>query len=192
MKRNSTLRIVTALCLALTLFLPAAVLAESAAPVSDSGVSWDLTIEQMMKAEGVTDLDSADIYSVGDFTQYGFSHDADGENPATYVYYIFKNDLLVMLGHSADTSDLGEDADVTTVFDSMLSTMSETFGDPTIDDPQRFVDQLNALKAGTAEAGDVELFAGWDLGSGTELYLMGTPDGSVLYVYTLPTLVLGE
>lgn len=192
MKRNGILRIVTALCLSLTLLLPAAVLAESAESASDPGVSWDLTVEQMMEAEGVTDLDSADTYSVGDFIQYGFQHEADGENPSTYVYYIFKNDQLVMLGHNADISDLGDGADVATVFDTMLGTMSETFGDPTLDDAQRFIDQLNALEAGTAEAGDVELFAGWELGSGTELYLLGAPDGSVLYVYTLPALVLGE
>ena len=45
-----------------------------------------------MEAEGVTDLDSVDTYEIGDFVQYGFPHDADGENPAMYVYYIFKND----------------------------------------------------------------------------------------------------
>jgi hypothetical protein len=193
MIRRSALRVLTAVCLALWLLLPAAVLAESASSGADPGVSWDLTVDQMMEAEGVTDLSAVDTYAVGDFTQYGFPHEADAENPPTYVYYIFQNGRLVMLGHNADTSEMGDGADVATVFDSMLATMSETFGEPTIEDAQRFVDQLNAMEEGTAEAGDISLFAGWDLGSGTELYLMGPPDGgSILYVYTLPALVLGE
>lgn len=192
MKRNHALRYFAVLCLTLSLLLPAAVLAEIASSGADPGVSWDLTVDQMMEAEGVTDLSTVDTYTVGDFIQYGFLHDGDAENPPTYVYYIFKNGQLAMLGHNADTSEMGDGADVATVFDSMLATMSETFGEPTIEDAQRFVDQLNAMEEGTAEPGDISLFAGWDLGSGTELYLVGAPDGGMIYVYTLPALVLGE
>ena len=88
---------------------------------------------------------------------------------------------------------MGEDADVEATYDSMLSTMSDEFGEPTLSDAQTFIDQLNALEAGTAEPGDVGVFAGWELGYGTELYLMIAPDGSsILYVYSYPSMLLGE
>ncbi len=187
------MRFATALCLSLLLLLPAAALAESATATSEPEVAWDMTVEAMMEAEGVTDVDSVDTYSVGDFVQYGFPREADSENPETYVYYIFKNDQLVMIGHSMDSSAMGEDADVEAVFETMLSTISDEFGEPTLSDAQTFIDQLNALEADTAEPGDVSTFAGWELGYGTELYLMVAPDGSsILYVYSYPSMLLGE
>ena len=94
MKRLQRSRIAAA-CLALLLFFSAtAALAEDAPMQLAPGVTWNTTPTEMMALEGITDLDDAETYSHGDYIQYGFMPDEDGnenddEVMLPYIYYVF-------------------------------------------------------------------------------------------------------
>jgi hypothetical protein len=169
-------------------------MAQAAATELDSGVTWDMTVGAMMEAEGITDTAELDTYAYtfGDFVQYGFTHEADESNPEVYILYVFKLGQLVMYGHSVDASSMPEGTDMGAIFDSMLATMSEPFGEPMIEDAQRFISQMNLMEEGSIAEGDIKQFAGWDLGGGTEVYLMNLLDESILYMYAYRSMLMGE
>jgi hypothetical protein len=97
-----------------------------------------------------------------------------------------------MYGHSVDASSMPEGTDMGAIFDSMLASMSEPFGEPTIEDAQRFISQMNSMEEGSIAEGDIKQFVGWDLGGGTEVYLMNLLDESILYMYTYRSMLMGE
>ncbi len=194
MKRKTVLRTVAAFGLSLLVALSAfaAAFAQDAEAELENGITWKTTIPLMKNAEGLAEDSEMDTYSVGDFTQYGTSRPAEGDNPESFVYYIFKLDQLVMFGNSFDSYALPEDTDMTAVFGSQLARLSERYGEPTIDDRQRFVGLMDMLEEGAVSDEDIEQFAGWDLGNGTELYLMNVFGDSVLYVFANTARLLVE
>lgn len=194
MKRNILLRTVSAFVLSLLVVLSST----AAAPLSDAeaelenGITWNTTAALMRDAEGLAGDAEMDTYSVGDFTQYGASHPAEGDSLASFVYYVFKLDQLVMYGNSFDSYAQSGDTDMQAVFAAQLARLSEIYGEPAIDDKQRFIGLMDMLEEGSVSDQDIEQFAGWDLGGGTELYLLNVFGDSVLYVFANTTRLTGE
>jgi hypothetical protein len=166
---------------------PAPAAETSEAPGQQSGpdedVDWGTSISRMREIEGVTQDNEPEMYSVGDFTQYGFRREADEGALPAYIYYIFKLERLVMYGCSFDSYMLPDGTDLEEIYGAQLARLSEKYGEPSIDDKQRFIRLMDVLDEGSLHEGDIEQIAGWDLGNGTELYLLNALGDSIIYIY---------
>ncbi len=169
------------LALALALFAAPAAAQEAAAEL-EGGITWDTTVEQMLAAEGATANDNLNTYGVGDFLQYGFDHNT-GDVDAGFLYYIFKNDSLVMYGKNVVLSYLPEGTEMNAFIDGLVAQFTQRYGEPVYTDAQLFADALNTMEEGAVKPEDVDTFTGWDAGGGTDLYLVTHGGDSLIYVY---------
>lgn len=178
MKRIAKAAAVASLALLVLLRLPCA-LAQAA-----GAADWTMTVGQMKEAQGLAPDADLNTYSAGDCIQYAFPLPPDGDGLAGNVYYIFMADQLVMVGHSCDLYEMPEGTVLGEVFGGQLNRLRGMYGEPGIGEKQRLIRLLDTLGGNPLAKEDLTLFAGWELGNGTELYLFNVYGDSVLYLYT--------
>lgn len=169
---------VTATAIATTVETP-----EPPARQPEPDIDWETSISQMREIEGVAEDDKPDTYSVGDFTQYGFQHEADEGVLPRYIYYIFKLERLVMYGCSFDSYMLPDGTDLEEIYGAQLERLKGKYGEPSIVGKQRLIRLMDVLDEGSLHEDDIEQIAGWELGDGTELYLLNALGDSIIYIY---------
>ena len=167
------------LALLLTALCAPAALAEETPAELDNGVTWETTLAQVKELEGVADDEDLDTYSDGDFTQYSFLRPTAEDEPVTYVYYIYRNEQLVMYG----TGMISGEDDLTALFDAQYAPLVERYGEPSDQDKAWFVGMFDLLEEGTIDEEMLVGYEAWDLGGDTKLCLTNANNESIVRVY---------
>ena len=174
----------TALVLAalLALCAPAALAQEAAADVT-----WDMGAQDVFALEGVTQ-DNVFILGGGDYTQYGILR--THPDYTGVAVYIFRGDALVMYGENISASMQSVGVVFADIYASLLATLTEEYGEPTLEDPAQALHAANTVEPDSINPEDVLSFAGWELGEGLALYhlhLKGETEESVITIFVNET-----
>ena len=171
MKLTASLRTLMALALAALLLLAApAALAEETNATPPAGASWDMTVDDTLALEGATKADGE--YELGGgYIQYAFQHEKNGYTYATV--YIFYGEQLVMYGDYTDARIQTGEVPFGEICVEWIATLTETLGEPTVDDKQSAVMIANAaVRDGWMTEENIAEFAGWTPEEGVILYCM--------------------
>ena len=152
-------------------------------------VNWDTTMVDMREIQGVGEDEELDEYSVGEYAQYGFAQ-TNEDGVEAYGFYIFRADQLAMYGVNMAVGDQAGETGAAGLYEAYLAKLTEKYGDPTTEDKRRLTEVYAALGDGTMDEEEIRAFAGWDLGGGTELYLVNAYGQSVIYLYTYRDAIL--
>jgi len=175
---------ILASALALALLLPllcAAALADDTTPLLLTGVTWDMTPEAVMEAEGAGGADTTQGWSETG-AQYAFNYPAEGGEPAREVVYVFIGGQLTMYSCLIDAASQDGETDVSPYYDILLARLTEAYGEPSQEQTAMLV-MLTAMVASDVESGAIKAYALWDLGDGTVLYLENRENTSISYTF---------
>ena len=159
-----TVRLISALCLALALLLFAGV--ADAAAFAFRGITWDSSVAQMMEAEGLTEGDGKYNYHYGNGYDFYYLK-------AKNVYYVFRSDQPVI----AYTVLSGG------AYAGELENKTAAYGAPAEIGADTVCALINAVQgAGTVSSEDLANLAAWRLSDGTLAALFGI-GGDTYMVY---------
>ena len=178
-------RRMTGLLLALPIaFLSLPAFAEEMPLGHMDGVNWYTSEQEMRIIEGLPEEELAEGTIVGDYLRYGFLHYEDIPY-ASYTIYMYRNDLLVLYGTSADAFLQADEILMKNVFHEYLQSLGAVYGIPGMTDERRVINVFNAIEPDALSMEDVVAFAGWDVDEDTTLLLVQLENEYVDAVYTL-------
>jgi hypothetical protein len=183
MKKSIVRKRTIAGMLSLLLLLPslcAAALAAEASPLLLADVTWDMTPEAVMEAEGMGGADTSAAWTTG--AQYVFNYPAENGEPARQVLYVFMAGQLITYSCTIHADGQTGEPELAQQYDILLARLGEKYGEPTQGQTQATA-MLTAMFASVDMEGSVVAYAVWDLGDGTVIYLENREGNYVSYAF---------
>ena len=177
------------LALALLTGLCTAALAEDA-PLLMTDVTWEMTPEEVMEAEGAAGADTAEAYDAAG-AQYVFTYPAEGDEPLRQVAYAFIGGQLMMYGCTVLVSNLPEGTDPAAYYDSVLARLTALYGGAPEEETYA-ITMMQAMIAAGQEDDAITAYMLWDLGDGSLLYLEHLADTTITYTFVNADTLFGN
>lgn len=177
--------------LTLLILLPslcAAAFAAETSPLLLTDVTWDMTPEAVMEAEGRGGTDTSAAWGTG--AQYLFSYPAEGGEPARTVIYVFVTGQLIMYNCTIYADEQIGEPELARQYDILLAKLGEKYGEPAQEQPQAIA-MLMAMAASVDVEGSIVADTVWVLGDGTLIYLENREGNYVSYAFINPAMLSG-
>ena len=143
--------------------------AEDAQAILFADITFDMTPEEVVAAEGSAGADVSQAYEATG-AQYVYNYPAEGTEPLRQVVYAFMGGQLVMYGCTVNTQVQAEEMDAAAYYDTLEAQLTETYGDTATEDSFAMTMMLAMTSVGTDD-GSIIAYAIWEMDDGTLLYL---------------------
>lgn len=158
----------------LCFYVPASGAAAKSTAGLPYGVTWDLAADGMKEIASAANGEEPEAIPLGEYTGYTFQNPSKADGALPYALYVFKAEQLAVFGETANARDLPEGRELSDVYNDELASMTARHGVPTTGDSRQFLSLYHAFSGCDMAQSDIDRYAGWDLGDGSQLSLFSS------------------